>query len=289
MSYNTSIGAAALAAALCVSLAAMAEDAKKYPDWDGLWGRGSPVGTWDPTKPGGPRQEPPLTAQYQAIYQANLAKSRAGINFDIKATCGPVGMPRLMVLYEPIEIVVKPKATYMLAESMSPIRRIYTDGNDFPPNEGDAKRNFLGYSIGRWLDTDGDGTYDTLEVETRYTQGPRLFESTGIPLHEDNETIVRERIYLDTADRNILHDEITTFDHALTRPWTVSRFYRRVARPIYDEYNCTEDNRWITIGGKLYLLDEDGYVMPIQKDQAPPDPKYLEKYFRRTTGEAERP
>lgn len=276
------------AAALSISVAAMAQDAKKYPDWDGLWGRGSPVGTWDPTKPGGPRQEPPLTAQYQAIYQGNLAKSRAGINFDIKATCGPVGMPRLMVLYEPIEIVVKPKATYMLAESMSPIRRIYTDGSDFPPNEADAKRNFLGHSIGRWLDTDGDGAYDTLEVETRYTQGPRLFESTGIPLHEDNETIVKERIYLDKADHNILRDEITTFDHALTRPWTVSRFYRRVAHPVYDEYNCTEDNRWVTIGGKLYLLDEDGYVMPIQKDQPPPDPKYLEKYFRKTTGEAER-
>jgi hypothetical protein len=26
---------------------------------------------------------------------------------------------------------------------------------------------YLGYSIGKWLDTDGDGRYDTLEVETR--------------------------------------------------------------------------------------------------------------------------
>jgi hypothetical protein len=127
------------------------------------------------------------------------------------------------------------------------------------------------------------GVYDTLEIETRYTQGPRLFDSSGIPLHQDNQTVVREKLYLDKADRNILRNEITTIDHALTRPWTVSRFYRRVTNPIYEEYNCTEDNRWITIGDKLYLLDGDGYVMPIQKDQPPPDPKYLQKYFNKAT------
>jgi hypothetical protein len=276
------IGMAALAAALCMSMAAKADDAKKLPDWDGLWGRGSPVGAWDPSKPPGPRQEAPLTPEYQAVYQSNLAKGKAGVFFDIKGTCGPVGMPRVMILYEPIEIIIKPKTTYMLAESMSPIRRIYTDGRDWPKDEADSRRNFSGYSIGQWSDTDNDGTYDTLEVETRYMQGPRLFDSTGIPLHVDNETVVKEKLALDKSDRNILRNEITTIDHALTRPWVVNRFYRRVANPIYEEYNCTEDNRWTTIGGKLYLLDSEGYVMPIQKDQQPPEPKYLQKYFSKT-------
>ena len=283
MHHGRLAGAAVFVAALCMSVAAQAQDTKKLPDWDGLWGRGSPVGAWDPTKPPGPRQEPPLTPEYQAIYQSNLAKGKAGINFDIKGTCGPVGMPRLMILYEPIEIVLKAKTAYMLAESMTPIRRIYTDGREWPKDEADALRNFGGYSIGQWSDTDNDGTYDTLEVETRYMQGPRLMDSTGIPLHSDNQTVVKEKLYLDKADRNVLRNEITTTDHAFTKPWTVSRFYRRVANPIYEEYNCTEDNHWVTIGGKLYLLDEEGYVMPIQKDQPPPDPKYLEKYFKKTT------
>ena len=56
---------------------------------------------------------------------------------------------------------------------------------------------FLGYSIGQWVDEDGDGRYDTLVVETRGMKGPRAFEATGIPLHVDNQTIVKERIYLD--------------------------------------------------------------------------------------------
>jgi hypothetical protein len=280
MIHRSSIGAAVVAAALGVCVAANAQE-KKFPDWDGLWGRGSPVGLWDPSKPPGPRQEAPLTPEYQAIYQSNLAKGRAGTFFDIKGICGPVGMPRVMIAYEPIEIILKPKTVYMLAESMSPLRRIYTDAREFPKEEADALRNFSGYSVGKWSDTDNDGTYDTLEVETRYMQGPRLFDSTGIPLHKDNQTVVKEKLYLDKADRNILRNEITTIDKALTNPWTVNRFYRRVVNnPIYEEYNCTEDNRWITIGDKLYLLDGEGYVMPIQKDQPPPDPKYLQKYFK---------
>ncbi len=277
-SHRSTIGAA-LAAVLCMSVTQASAQDKKFPNWDGLWKRGSPVGVWDPSKPGGLKQEPPLTPEYQKIFEANLAKGKAGVQFDIKGVCGPVGMPRLMILYEPIEIVIKPKTVYMLAELMSPVRRIYTDGRDFPKDEDTA---FVGYSIGKWLDTDNDGTYDTLEVETRNMRGPRLMESTGIPLHQDNETTVKEKLYLDKADPDILRNEITTIDHAFTRPWTVSRFYRREHNPIYVEYNCTEDNRWVVIGGELYLTDGEGYLMPIQKGQKAPDVKYLQKYFTPT-------
>jgi hypothetical protein len=277
MPDRSSIGAAVLAAALLMPIAfAKAEDAKKYPDWDALWIRGSPVGAWDPANPPGKGQKPPLKPEYQKIWQANLAKQAAGQEFDIKSTCGPVGMPRVMTLYEPIEIVVKPKVTYMLAESMSPIRRIFTDGREWPKANGLA---FVGYSIGKWSDSTNSGTYDTLEVETRDMRGPRLMDSTGIPLAADNETVVKEKLYLDKSDPNILRNEITTYDNAFTQPWTVSRFYRREKNPLFVEYNCTEDNKWVTIGGQLYLVDGDGYIMPIQQNQPPPDLKYFQKYW----------
>ena len=276
-----SVCAAALAVVLCASVAGgvKAEDAKKYPNWEGMWKRGSPVLAWDPTKPPGAGQLPPLSPEYQAVFEANLVKAKAGALVDPTVVCGPGGMPRVMTLYVAMEIVIKPNVTYMLIESMSPIRRIYTDGRDWPK---EFNPQFSGYSIGKWLDTDGDGTYDALEVETRNMRGPRLFDSTGIPLHSDNETVVKERIYLDKSDPNILRNEITTFDHALTRPWTVARFYRRELNPVYHEYPCTEDNRWVAIGGELYLADSEGYLMPVQKNQPPPDPKYLRKYFGQT-------
>src|SRR5712671_468067 len=228
MIHRSSIGAAVVAAALGVCIGANAQD-KKFPDWDGLWGRGSPVGLWDPSKPPGPRQEAPLTPEYQAIYQSNLAKGRAGTFFDIKGICGPVGMPRVMILYEPIEIILKPKTVYMLAESMSPIRRIYTDGRDWPKLEGIA---FVGYSIGKWSDSTNSGTYDPLEIETRNMLGPRLIDSSGIPVHPDNKTVVKEKLYLDKANPDILRNDITTIDNAFTQPWKVSRFYRREHKPI---------------------------------------------------------
>jgi hypothetical protein len=116
-----------LAALMCMGASAGAQDTKKMPeDWDGLWGRGSPVGAWDPSKPPGSRQEAPLTPEYQATYQSNLAKQRRHA-FDIRAFAARSAC-RAMILYEPIEVAIKPKTTYMLAESMSPLRRIYTDG-----------------------------------------------------------------------------------------------------------------------------------------------------------------
>jgi hypothetical protein len=263
--------------ALSIAIAAKAEEAKKYPDWNTLWNRGSPPGVWDPSKPRGLGQEAPLTAEYQKVYEQNLAKDEAGLDYDPKATCGPVGMPRLMIVYEPIEIVITPKVVYMLAESMSPIRRIFTDGRDWPK---DPDPSFVGYSIGKWIDSANSGTYDTLEIETRYMKGPRLMEGSGIPLASDNKTVVKEKLYLDPKDPNILRNEITTYDSAFTRPWTVSRFMKRAKNPTFEEYNCTEDNHWLVLGGYLYMTDGDGYVMPVQKNEPAPDIKYFRKYFK---------
>src|ERR1700719_2524121 len=125
----------ALAAFLATMTGAAAFDNAMFPDWKGEWSRiGSWV--WDPTKPGGAGQQAPLTAEYQAIFEANLAKGKAGVQFDIKGTCGPVGMPRLMIFYEPMETIIKPDMIHMLFESMSPIRRVYTDGRGWPEQEG---------------------------------------------------------------------------------------------------------------------------------------------------------
>ena len=112
-----------------------------------------------------------------------------------------------------------------------------------------------------------------LEVETRNLKGPRIFDPSGIPLHEDNQTIVKERIFLDKANPNILRDEITTIDNALTRPWTVKRPYRRIAakQPIWSEYYCSEDNHHVQIGKENYVISGDGYLLPVRKGQPAPE------------------
>jgi hypothetical protein len=127
------------------------------------------------------------------------------------------------------------------------------------------------------VDEDGDGRFDVLEVETRGFKGPRVYDITGLPLHRDNQSIFKERIYLDKADPNLLHDEITVIDHALTRPWTVDKKYVREADPRADwpESICPEYNAQIFIGKDNYYLSADGFLMPAKKGQAPPDLRYF--------------
>jgi hypothetical protein len=267
-----------LAAALCITVAgAQAQDQAKYPDWKGRWLRvepGNPV-KYDPSKPPGLAQQAPLTPEYQAILEASIADQAAGgQGGDPTYTCLSPGMPRVMSAYSPMEIVVTPETTHILIEHIWDNRRIYTDGRDWP---ADPEPSFLGYSIGKWIDTERDGTYDTLEVETRHFKGPRVFEASGIPLHKDNQSVIRERIYLNKSNPNLMHNELTTIDHALTRPWTVIKNYRRAPnpRPVWRENMCTENNQHVRIGRENYMLSADGYLMPSKKDQAPPDLKYF--------------
>jgi len=181
-------------------------------------------------------------------------------------------MPRAMNVIFPMEIVIQPQITHMMIEYLSMLRRIYTDGRDWPEN---AEPSFMGYSIGQWVDENGDGRYDTLLIETRKLKGPRAFDASGIPLHADNETVVKERIYLDKANPEIMHNEVTTFDHALTRPWTVIKTYHHVRNPIWIEAICAEGNEHVRIGTEIYMISADGHLMPAKKGQAPPDLRYF--------------
>jgi hypothetical protein len=182
-------------------------------------------------------------------------------------------MPRVMTVVYPMEIIIMPKTTYILTDYTVP-RRIFTDGRDWPQ---ELEPTFNGLSIGKWVDEGPDGRYTALEVETRGFKGPRTYEASGIRLHDDGESIIKERIRLDKADKNTLYDEITTIDHALTRPWTITKKYVRETDPnlIWHFNDCSENNRHIFIGDDSHFVSEDGYLMPVKKGQKPPDLRYF--------------
>jgi hypothetical protein len=272
MHYRKLISAIAATAALSVTIgAALAHDESKYPDFSSQWIRIGGV-QWDPGKPKSLGQQAPLTPEYQAIFEASLAaQAEGGHGNDLRFTCRTSGMPRIMTAVYPLEIVIQPKITYILSEYVMP-RRIYTDGRERPEIVEPA---FAGYSTGKWIDEDGDGRYDVLEVETSHMKGPRDYDVDGLPLHQDNQTVIKERIYLDKANPNVLHDEITTVDHALTRPWTVTKSYKRENNPIWNEYDCNESNNHVAIGKENYFMSADGYLMPGRKGQQPPDLRYF--------------
>ena len=285
MQYRSSIHAVAVAllSLLMTIGGAQAQDATKHPDLRGQWGRfvvpglpGQP--SHDQTKPWGKGQQAPLTLEYQAILEASLAdiaKGGHGNSVDY-ARCIAGGMPSMMIAFQiPLEFIVLPDTTYIIIADQDHLRRIFTDGRDWPAN---LQPTYAGYSIGRWIDEDGDGRYDVLEVETRGPfKGPRVYDFTGLPLHHDNQSIFKERIYLDKANPNILHDEITVIDNALTRPWTIDKKYVRNTNPgpEWPEISCPENNAQIFIGNENYFPSADGFLMPAKKDQPPPDLRYF--------------
>jgi hypothetical protein len=281
MVCKNSIAAVALAAGLLVATAETvpAFDDAKYPDWKGLWTRsvaGAP--RFDTSKPRGLTQQAPLKPEFQKLYEASLADQAAGGQGNHTVyRCLAWGMPAMMNGYGTgIEFVILPETTYMLVDDGNDsVRRIFTDGRDFPE---DFEPTFTGYSIGKWVDTDGDGKYDVLEVETRLLKGPRVYDNTGLMLHPDNQSVIKERIYLSKANPNVLTDEITVIDNALTRPWSVVKTYNRdpSPQPYWREDVCAEGNTHVHIAGENYFLSADGYLMPAKKGQQPPDFRHFQ-------------
>jgi hypothetical protein len=279
--YRSLLRVTALAALSVSTVSAQVFDYAKYPDLKGQWSRFVVRGlggqaSFDQTKPWGLGQEAPLTPEYKAIEEASLADQANGghgNNYD-HVRCVAAGMPRMMIAFRPLEFVITPDTTYILVGDQDQPRRIFTDGRDWPKT---IEPTYAGYSIGRWINQDGNGRYDVLEIETRGFKGPRVYDTTGLPLHYDNQSVFKERIHLDKADANVLHDEITVIDHALTRPWTVDKKYVRNADALADwpESICPEYNAQIFIGKDNYYLSADGYLMPARKGQAPPDLRYF--------------
>jgi hypothetical protein len=286
MIFRGSICTIVMAAMLNSVAPAEAFDDALYPDFSGQWLRvnfrkGGQI-TFDQMKAWGLGQEAPLTPEYQAIHEASLADQENGGqgNWLSGSRCMPAGMPATMNGYNSLQFVVLPAITYVMVEHNLPIhRRIYTDGRGWPQG---IDPTFQGYSLGKWIDSDGSGRFDVLEVETRYFKGPRALEPTGIPVHADNQSIVKERIYRDKTAPNRLHDDLTLFDHALTRPWTVFKIFERSAAkyPEWREENCPAITRLIKIGNETYFKGADDTLMPTRKDQPPPDLRYFKQPTR---------
>ena len=298
-SLTSAIAAAAIAMVMMTG-AVQAAEAAKYPDWKGAWTRWFPPGSvlepnggftaggqpsHDQTKPWGRGQEAPLTPEYQKVFEESLADQAAGGQgnfFDHAVRCMPGGMPLMTIAFGAMEYIVTPETTYIAPGGGEPLRRIFTDGRDWPTDLSNQEPTYAGYSIGKWIDEDGDGIYDVLEVETRGPfKGPRVYDATGLPLHFDNQSIFKERIFRDKADPKILHDVITVIDHALTRPWTVDKKYVLNTNPRFrwGEVSCAENmrNSMIAIGKESYYMSGDGLLMPVRKDQPPPDLRYFKQ------------
>jgi len=115
-----------------------------------------------------------------------------------------------------------------------------------------------------------------LDVETRAIKGPHVYDSSGMPFHRDERAVVKERIRLDKANANVLRNEITTIDNALTRrgrsPAAIVAIAITggVSTPVWPTTSMSSSQ-----GG---LLHERGRLAhAVRKDQNPPDLRYFDQ------------
>ncbi|MGZ3272815.1 MAG: hypothetical protein ACXU82_00715 [Caulobacteraceae bacterium] len=219
-------------AALSAGTWAMAQPAVDpgAPNWNGVWVRVGSI-NWDPTLPQGELDHPPLTPEYQALYQRGLDSMAAGRpSNDPTAACAPPGMPRVMNMVYPMEIFQRPGQVAIFAEWQSQVRRIYTDGRAHP---ADLDPTYNGHSIGHWEGKD-------LVVDTVGLRGDMMLTMNGLGLSDALHVTERFR----QLDDRTLTDTITLEDpKALTRAWTVTKTYRRSPETQIMEYVCEENNR----------------------------------------------
>src|SRR5262249_56484060 len=107
-------------AGLFAADAAAAQDfLLKYPDIVGQWHRPPGIGIqWDQSKRVSPPQQAPLTPEYQARYDTNLADQKTGgQGTDPLGRCIPPGMPRVVTVMFPMSVIITPTTACLLTHS----------------------------------------------------------------------------------------------------------------------------------------------------------------------------
>ncbi|MFT3906237.1 MAG: hypothetical protein QM718_08040 [Steroidobacteraceae bacterium] len=95
-----------------------------------------------------PRIGPPLTPEYEALYQKRLVAVAAGRPYaDPASQCLWYGMPRMMIGPVALELLQLPGQLVIISAESSEFRHIYIDGRSHP---ADVDPSYEGHSIGHW-------------------------------------------------------------------------------------------------------------------------------------------
>jgi hypothetical protein len=176
-------------------------------------------------------QLPPFKPEAQKVYRAHLAaRKRGDTSFDSATWCASVGMPRIMFLDAPFQIMARPRYVAFLHQWNWWARIVYLPGALSTDLPGYDQPGPMGLSKGEW-------NGDTLVVETTQLISSTLIDGAGVP-HSDGLKLT-ERLSL--RSRDVLEDRIRIDDPAtFTRPWETVVTYRRQPHTVIQEDVCLD-------------------------------------------------
>ena len=242
-------------AAGAVNSAARVEQFAKLPDWSGIWHLvGSPALLEREDAPAfvpGTRNHPPYTPEWEAQYVKDLvnAEHQGDPNYPDQITdthtlyCA-AGMPHVMAGPWEYQFIATPEATTIVVDKET--RFIPTDGREFLP-EDSMWPILRGWSNGHW-----EG--DTLVVETINVKEGLWGDFTPVKFSSKAKYLERIR----SIGPNMIENQVTITDPvALTRPWTWTKRYERLAAgtwPAEPEVCGNPEDRNPIVDGKLQVV-----------------------------------
>lgn len=176
-------------------------------------------------------QEPPLVPWAEQRYKS--AKPGYGPRAtpdseDPMLSCLPPGVPRIMLIPFPMQVIQIPGEVVLLFEYDHYVRHIYLDRHEHPK---DLDITWMGDSIGWW-----EG--DTLVVDTLGLNDKTWLDQVGHP-HSDALHVV-ERLH--RVDRDTLQDDLTIDDpKAYRKSWTGQQVFKRKPTWHLLEYVCADN------------------------------------------------
>ncbi len=209
---------------------------KNLPDWTGVWGLtggllfpgnehsvfledpgGGEGFTYGPL-PGSYITGVPYNEKYQKKYDEVVRNAREHFIVDdpISGCQLPHGMPRAVGSAPGnVEVIITPQQTTIIYDWMNQVRRIYTDGRGHP-TEDESWPTVMGHSIGHW-----EG--HTLVADT-VNMRENVFDRSGAPHSESIH--LQERIS-QVDDSTLEFEMVITDPLAFTKPWMVTRYYKK--------------------------------------------------------------
>jgi hypothetical protein len=177
-------------------------------------------GIWGPAFVQSLSEDTPLLPAAQKQYSSTKPED------DPLGKCMPPGIPRLMNLLFPFEVLQTPKVVYFLMEYGQHTRRIFIDGK----HPADLDPTWHGHSIGHW-----EGR--TLVVDTIGFNEDTWLDMRGHP-HSDALHVIER--YTLPDDGQSLKQEVTIDDPKMySKPWqTVSTTHKRAPTSEIHEFIC---------------------------------------------------
>ncbi len=259
-SVNAGCLAGLIGLALLAGPQSSAAQETKVPNFSGLWERPPQAGgrafAPPPSGPGpvmvipdpngiraGDYTNPilrPHAAEAVKAYGDNL--HAGGIALPAWSLCLPSGVPQILGLADPMQILQDANHVVLINRGDSQVRRIYMNAQ-IPD---DLEPSWYGYSVGHY-----EG-FDTLVVETVSQNDKAVVDRFGTP-HSENIRVVER--YTISPDRSELRVDFMVEDpETFTTPWAASVMYSEATEPFVEQI-CAENNK--NPGGGLFSIPED--------------------------------